>query len=114
MEPRLRSATVRESILEALRGESCTARDLSRRVGIPERDVKGHLEHLERSLRRREESLVVETARCLECDFAPTRHPYSRPAHCPRCRSKRLSLPRFRVEPGGGRPGRGNRRQRAR
>ena len=92
-----RSVTVRESLLEALREEPCTARDLSRRVGIPERDVKGHLEHIERSLRRRSETLHVESARCLECDFSPTRHPFSRPAHCPRCRSRRLTLPRFRV-----------------
>jgi len=97
VEPKPRSATVRESLIEALREEPCTARDLSRRVGIPERDVKGHLEHIERSLRRRSETLCVEPARCLECDFSPTRHPFSRPAQCPRCRSRRLTLPRFRV-----------------
>ena len=100
-DPKPRSATIRESLLEVLREEPCTARDLSRRVGIPERDVKGHLEHLERSLRRRSETLVVEPARCLACDFTPTRHPYSRPARCPRCRGRRLTLPRFHVEAGG-------------
>lgn len=108
---RERSATVRESLLEALRRETCTARDLSRIVGIPERDVKGHLEHLEKTLRNREESLVVEPSQCLECGFTATRHPTSRPGQCPRCRSRRLSLPHFRVEAGSVR---GNRQKRAR
>ena len=76
-----------------------TARDLSRSIGIPERDVAGHLEHLARSLRRTGERLVLEPATCLQCGFVftrPTR--YTRPGHCPKCRSTRTTLPAFHVE----------------
>ena len=111
--PSLRGATVRESLCDALREGPCTAKDLSRAVGIPERDVPEHLEHLARSLRARGEELVVEPSRCLECDFVPRRHPMKRPAHCPSCRGRRLALPRFSVSPGAGsRSGGRNREQR--
>ncbi len=110
----LRGATVRESLREALLEEPCTARDLSRAVGIPEREVPEHLEHLMRSLPHRGEALEVEPCRCLDCGFVPRRHPLKRPGHCPECRGRRLSLPRFRIEARSGRrPGRpkGSRRR---
>ena len=99
--PDLRSATVRQSLLEALREGLASARDLSKRVGIPERDVAGHLEHLERSLRHGDERLVVEPPLCLACGFAfrrRERHRHTRPGRCPACHERRISLPRFRIE----------------
>jgi predicted Zn-ribbon and HTH transcriptional regulator len=99
--PRARQATIRESLHALLRAGPATARDLSRQAGIPEREVAAHLEHLERSLRRRGENLVVETSECLDCGFRfgpRPRHRYSRPGSCPECRGRRISLPRFSVE----------------
>lgn len=92
--------TVREALHRVLLEAPATARDLSKRVGIAERDVADHLAHLERSLRHRGETLVVEPATCLDCGFAFTqRRRHSRPSGCPECRSRRISLPRFRVSP---------------
>ena len=94
-----RGTTVREALAAVLREGPATARDLSRRVGIPEREVHDHLEHLARSLRGRGERLVVEGPRCLDCDFAfPGRTRTKRPGHCPRCRGRRITLPVFRVD----------------
>ena len=91
--------TVRERLHRVLREAPATARDLSRSVGIPVRDVAEHLEHLGRSLKHTRERLVVEPASCLECGFAFTRRTrYTRPGHCPKCRSTRTTLPIFRVE----------------
>lgn len=93
------SGTQREQIHLALREGFATARDLSKRVGIPERDVAWHLEHLQRSARRRGERLEIEESRCLACDFAfPGRRRFTRPSRCPECGSTRLTLPRFRIE----------------
>lgn len=92
---------MRQSLREVLLAGEATARDLSRLVGIPEHDVAGHLEHLERSLRRSPERLVVEPSVCLACGFAFThreRHRYTRPGRCPECHSRRISLPAFRIE----------------
>jgi predicted Zn-ribbon and HTH transcriptional regulator len=97
--PDARSETVRESLRRVLREGSATAKDLSRAVGIPEREVGPHLEHLARSLRHRAEKLVIEPAACLACDFSfAERRRATRPGRCPKCRSVRISLPAFRIE----------------
>jgi hypothetical protein len=95
------SGTPREEIHRALREGFATARDLSKRVGISERDVAWHLEHLERSAKHRGERLRIEESRCLACGFDfPGRRRFTRPGRCPKCASTRLSLPRFCIEDG--------------
>lgn len=92
-------STVRQRIAERLRDGPATAKDLSRLVGIPEHDVAGHLAHLARSLRTRGEKLATTRPECLACGFAfPGRERTTRPARCPSCRSRRITLPEFRVE----------------
>jgi transcriptional regulator len=92
-------ATVRQRIADALRGGPATAKDLSREVGVSEREVAGHLEHLARSLRARGEKLAMTPPECLDCGFAfPGRERTTKPSHCPGCRSRRISLPEFRIE----------------
>jgi predicted Zn-ribbon and HTH transcriptional regulator len=98
MSAREEHATVRQRLAEALRAGPATAKDLSRRVGIPEHEVAGHLEHLARTLRARGERLVMEPPACLDCGFAfPGRRRAARPSRCPRCRSRRIALPEFRL-----------------
>jgi hypothetical protein len=93
------AATVRQRIAEALRAGAATAKDLSKEVGVSEREVAGHLEHLARSLRARGEKLVMTRPECLDCGFPfPGRERTTRPSHCPRCRGRRITLPEFRVE----------------
>jgi len=97
--PRSRDVTVRSSIRHALLERQLSARDLSQLVAISEREVAGHLEHLDRSLKHRGETLVVEPPACLECGFAFThRQRFTRPSGCPQCRGRRISLPQFRIE----------------
>jgi predicted Zn-ribbon and HTH transcriptional regulator len=97
--PGARDVTVRESIRRVLLDFPVTARDLSQRVGIPEREVASHLEHLERSLKHKGEQLVIHPAECLECGFTFTqRHRFTRPSNCPSCRSRRISPPQFSIE----------------
>jgi predicted Zn-ribbon and HTH transcriptional regulator len=97
--PAPRDATIREAIHDALLDGPLTARDLSQRVGIPERDVAGHLRHLERSLKHKGETLIVDAPACLACGFAFIhRQRHTKPGQCPQCRGRRISLPRFRVE----------------
>ena len=95
---------MRQSLREALLAGEATARDLSKRVGIPEHDVAEHVRHLDRSLRHAGERVAVEPAVCLACGFAFThreRHPFTRPGRCPECHGRRISLPRFRIERSG-------------
>jgi hypothetical protein len=93
-----RHATVRAALRDALRGGSLTARELSAGVGLPEREVAGHLEHLGRSLRSGEERLAVQPSRCLDCGFVfRRRERLTRPSRCPVCRGERVEAPRFAI-----------------
>lgn len=97
--PSARTETVREALAGALREAPMTARELSVRVGIRERDVADHLEHLARSLEARGDALRVVPASCIECGYVfRKRERLSRPSACPKCRSTRIDPPMFRVE----------------
>ena len=89
--PPPRSATVRGALAAALREAPSTARELSARVGVREKEVAAHLEHLARSLVHGGERLEVTPPSCVECGYAfRSRERLSRPSACPRCRSTRI------------------------
>ncbi len=97
-----RHATIRSQLKQVLReGPPLTAREISARVGISEKEVGGHLEHLARSLRQSDERLQVEPARCLACGFVfKDRTRLNKPSRCPECKSQRLAPPRFVIAGG--------------
>lgn len=99
--PPLRSTTVRGALEEALAHapeSGLTAKDLSGAVGIPEKDVAGHLEHLDKSLRGVGGRLEVLPAECIACGYVfRDRKRFSRPGSCPNCRSTRIDPPAFRL-----------------
>jgi len=95
--------TVREELAEALRRAPATAHELSREVGLKEKDVADHLGHLARSLETHGERLAIDPAACIACGFVFSgRERLTRPGACPRCRSTRIDPPVFRIEPAGG------------
>ena len=93
--------TLRQSLRRELEGGSASARDLSMRLRISEREVVGHLPHLERTLAREGAKLVVEPACCLACDYVfEGRARHTTPSRCPQCRSERIAPPLFSVPTG--------------
>lgn len=99
--PAERGETLRQSLLDELRGGPLTARDLSARLGVRERDVTPHLEHLERSVRARGERFVVHPATCRSCDYVfEDRRALHKPSRCPKCRGERIEAPRFQIQAG--------------
>lgn len=98
--PPERSATIPSLIREALSAGSKTARDLSRELGVSEREVLRHVEHLERTLKAEGAKLSIEPPACLSCGFEfRKRERLNRPSRCPVCRGERLSPARFGVDP---------------
>ena len=98
--PPERNQTLRDALYQALREQPDTIRELSIRIGAQQKDLVHHLEHLERSLERGDERLVVEPARCLGCDYAfEDRTRLAKPGRCPSCKSTRITLPRFSIRP---------------
>lgn len=94
--PAARHDTLRHEILSLLGEESLSAREISERVGIQEREVLEHLEHIKIALHGR---LVTTPAFCMECDFSFTkRERLKGPGRCPICRSEHIAEPRFSID----------------
>lgn len=93
--------TVRQRIVEALRGHSLTAREISQAVSVKEKEVIEHLPHIARSLGGSESAfeLVTEPSACLECGFVfRKRERLKTPSKCPVCRSEEITETRFEVK----------------
>jgi transcriptional regulator len=74
-----------------------SAKDMSRILGIREREVYEHLPHVEKSLGKGI-SLIVEPARCLDCDFVfNKRRRFTTPGRCPICHSESISPPLYGI-----------------
>jgi hypothetical protein len=96
--PRERADTPRAAIRAELEGRAMTARELSARTSVSEKEVVAHLEHLDKSVRRDGKRLVIEPAKCLACGFSfDKRARFTAPGSCPECRSERITPPAFRV-----------------
>lgn len=90
--------TVRHEIVSSLLGRTLSARDISHEVHIGEREVYDHLEHIRKSLNRKERSLVVVPARCRKCGFEfRKRERLKAPGKCPVCKGESIADPLFSV-----------------
>lgn len=99
--PSPREETVRQRILELLRGPALTPREISAEVGIREREVARHLEHIRKSLHHTAGQLLIEPATCRKCGFAfAKRERLDRPGRCPMCKGQSIAEPRFSISGG--------------
>lgn len=97
--PPERAQTARDMILQALGADPVSARELSQMIGLSEREVTGHLRHLQKSLKHAAQRLQVTPPRCLDCGFVfHKRERLTRPGRCPVCRSTHLSEPLFSLD----------------
>ncbi len=94
--------TVRQQVLDLLSGQGpVSAKEISARVGIPEKEVYGHLAHIQRSLQHGRERLRVVPACCRDCGFKfVKRERFAKPGHCPRCRGTYIEEPLYLVGSG--------------
>lgn len=98
--PAERPETARQEIIHVLTGNTLSARDISINVGVRERDVYDHLEHIRRSLERKGGELVVTPSECRKCGFVfRKRDRLTRPSKCPSCRGQSITEPLFSVKP---------------
>lgn len=92
----VRSDTARQRLRRLLSTEPATARELSQKAGLSEKDVLAHLPYLARSLDREGVSLVMIPARCMRCGFTFEARPdRARPSRCPECKGERVLAARF-------------------
>ena len=94
--PRPSSETLRRRIMALLDESPCTSKDISKAVGIPEKDVTQHLLHIQRTLLSEGRKLVIAPAECRKCGFVfRKRDRLSKPGKCPLCHYQFISAPEF-------------------
>src|SRR5271157_1709632 len=96
--PAERHGTIRQEITEALKGRRLSAKELSAEVGVSEKDISEHLEHIRKTLDKRDASLVVIPSECKKCGFIfRKRERLNKPGKCPVCRSESIQEPLFSI-----------------
>lgn len=96
--PPERHETIRRQIEAILEGDTLSARYISVEVGISEKDVYDHLEHIHKSVDREGGRLIVTPAECKECGFVfRKRERLKKPGKCPVCNSESIAEPMFTI-----------------
>lgn len=91
--------TTRQQIIELLGESELTAKELSQRLRIREKDVYEHLVHIKQSAAAHKKKLIVTPAECLDCGYVfESRNRFTSPGRCPRCREEHITDPRYRIE----------------
>ena len=91
---------MRHGMMELLRWEPLSARDISGALHIPEKEVYGHLEHIRRSIHGSGQTLEITPAECRSCGFLfAKRDRLTSPGRCPVCRSEAVYEPLFALRP---------------
>ncbi len=98
--PAERRVTVRKEIEEVLRGGRFSAREISTLVRVSEREVYGHLGHIQRAAHKGGYQLNVTPAECKGCGFVfRKRDRLTRPGRCPVCHGGPITEPLFSISP---------------
>lgn len=90
--------TVRRELVALLQRKELSAREISAEIGISEKDVSGHLEHIRIMLHGSGTGIRVAPASCRKCGFVfKKRDRFTRPGKCPVCRGEQIEGPRFSI-----------------
>ena len=61
--------TLRQEIIELLESDQLSARELALRLGIKEKDIYNHLEHIAKTVAAKGKVVSIKPSRCLDCNF---------------------------------------------
>ena len=93
-----RMETIRQSIISELGGQTLSAKEISAKVSIPEKQVYEHLEHIQKTINKKEYKLIITPAECRKCSFVfKKRERLKKPGKCPVCRNESIKEPVFSI-----------------
>lgn len=96
--PEEKHDTVRREIVALLQCDELSAREISAEIGISEKEVPGHLEHIRMMLHGSGSGVRITPASCRKCGFVfKKRERFTRPGKCPVCRGEQIEEPRFSI-----------------
>ncbi len=92
--------TPRQRMIELLIGTRLATHQLAQMLGIPERHVEDHLEHVVKSIAHdKTRRFILEPSRCQDCEFVfRDRRRLTRPSRCPQCHSEDIAAPRYGID----------------
>ena len=89
--------TIRQEIRNLLIDNSLTAKDISKIIRIKEKDVIDHLNHIAKSVGKKD--FIIEPSVCMKCGFVfNKRERLTSPGRCPACKHEGISEPRFGIK----------------
>ncbi|MCC6141618.1 MAG: transcriptional regulator [Nitrospira sp.] len=93
--------TPRQRMIELLIGTRLATHQLAQMLGIPERQVEDHLEHVVKSIAHdKTRCFILEPSRCQDCEFVfRDRRRLTRPSRCPQCHGEDIAAPRYGIDP---------------
>lgn len=84
--------------MELLSKEELSAIEISKTLGIREKEVYEHLGNIGRSVSSQGKKLIIASWQCLKCGYAfLDRKRYNRPGRCPKCKGTHIRSARFKV-----------------
>ncbi len=90
--------TIRQQLISALEENEMTARELSKRIKIKEKDVFEHLSHIRQTLKNQKKKLLIKPFQCMICDFSfKDRKRLTRPGRCPKCSQGHIEAATYRI-----------------
>jgi predicted Zn-ribbon and HTH transcriptional regulator len=90
--------TLRHVISDLIQEEPLSAREISGRAHLREKEVYGHLEHIRHSLRAGKSHLEMTPPECQSCGFVfSKRDRLTPPGKCPICRCETIFEPLFAI-----------------
>jgi predicted Zn-ribbon and HTH transcriptional regulator len=93
-----RHETIRQKIISLLEDKTLSVREISIEVGVSEKEVYGHLEHIQRTFSKMKNNLIVTPSACKKCGFVfRKRDRLKKPGKCPVCRNEVISEPFFSI-----------------
>jgi len=94
----MKGKTTRQQMIDILSKDEMSTKEVSKALGIREKEVCDHLSHIARSLIARGKKLTVEPYSCLNCGYVfQDRQRFNRPSRCPRCKESRLQEATYRI-----------------
>jgi predicted Zn-ribbon and HTH transcriptional regulator len=96
--PEERSETVRREIAAVLKGSALSAKEISAQVRLSEKEVYDHLEHIRRTLNKKDCRFIVQPAECIKCGFVfRKREKLKKPGRCPVCKGELIQEQLFNI-----------------
>ncbi|MBI5640985.1 MAG: transcriptional regulator [Nitrospirae bacterium] len=96
--PEERHETIRREIISLIERDSLSAREISGQVRISEKEVYSHLEHIQKTMSKKDHHLFITPSECLKCGFIfRKRDRIKKPGKCPVCRGELIQEPFFSI-----------------